>query len=396
MLFVQQHSVFISIILSILLHFSYQQYALIGDNLKYYSQSHLSSNTIQTFWHDVNVDCELETLELIELYVKLVNQISIENEDQFDVLLRHHVRKRLIRVISQQLVEGFKTKSLKSNEDLMFNLDSIPEKRISKAIWRITINKVYPLVATQDIINEINGLNEKEMQALAYTNLVDKCMWDTKITETLMPILAYHISLLFKQHISCNSLQKNKDHVYCRLPAELRLLYHNSKINIYLLNTLNVELRLLYESTDQTIVLINQSQSSISTESLAADETNFRFYFTTNREGLVAFGKQYGDHINYLSAKDNITAFYYLGAGLKPNQLWHVIWPEYLYRWNVPGMIMLENRETGDLLCINRNNMEQSSESARNYYENNFILLNAKDNMLNPQCSWKFKKFNIL
>lgn len=350
MLFVQQHSVFISIILSILLHFSYQQYALIGDNLKYYSQSHLSSNTIQTFWHDVNVDCELETLELIELYVKLVNQISIENEDQFDVLLRHHVRKRLIHVISQQLVEGFKTKSLKSNEDLMYNLNSIPEKRISKAIWRITINKVYPLVATQDIINEINGLNEKEMQALAYTNLVDKCMWDTKITENLMPILAYHISLLFKQHSSCNSLQKNKDHVYCRLPAELRLLYDNSKRNIYLINTLSVD---YYHSK----VILDKIH---------------RLNITSHDNGLISFSLL----DLYLYADENQKVIFAVTLNVTTNHLWQVLWPEYAYSWQTSDFLIFKNIATENLLCE---------------IENNFQQLKAAENMLNFACYWWVK-----
>lgn len=356
---------------------SYQQYVLIGDNLNYYSQAHKMPNTIDRFWHDVNVDCKVDTTRLIEIYIQLM-KISEMEVDQFVDLLRHRIKRTIMHEIHTNLIAIFFTKSVRNDLNLKVGnyLKALydNDKRLVETVMEMSINKVYLFLDHEDFIRKMVRLNLDDVQIVAVEKVLDKYLPDKSKTKVL-PILAYYITNVYKKRLPCISCNERLNADYERIPKELRLLY---------------------ESTDQTIVLINQAQSSMSTESLAADETNFRFYFTTNREGLVAFGKQYGDHINYLSAKDNITAFYYLGAGLKPNQLWHVIWPEYLYRWNVPGMIMLENRETGDLLCINRNNMEQSSESARNYYENNFILLNAKDNMLNPQCSWKFKKFNIL
>lgn len=356
---------------------SYQQYVLIGDNLNYYSQAHKMPNTIDRFWHDVNVDCKVDTTRLIEIYIQLI-KISEMEVDQFVDLLRHRIKRTLMHEIHTNLIAIFFTKSVRNDLNLKVGnyLKALydNDKRLVETVMEMSINKVYLFLDHEDFIRKMVHLNLDDVQIVAVEKVLDKYLPDKSKTKVL-PILAYYITNVYKKRLPCISCNERLNADYERIPKELRLLY---------------------ESTDQTIVLINQAQSSMSTESLAADETNFRFYFTTNREGLVAFGKQYGDHINYLSAKDNITAFYYLGAGLKPNQLWHVIWPEYLYRWNVPGIIMLENRETGDLLCINRNNMEQSSESARNYYENNFILLNAKDNILNPQCSWKFKKFNIL
>lgn len=365
------------ILVFVFIRSSYQQYILIGDNLKYYSQDHIMPNTIEKFWHDVNVDCKIDTTRLIEIYIELM-KISEVEIDQFGDLLRYHIRKTLIHELHTNLITIFFTKSIRKdlNHKLSnhFNELNSNDKRLVETIMELSINKVYLFMDHEDFIRKLMHLNLYEVQIVAVEKVLDKYLPDKTKTKVL-PILAYYITNIYKKRLQCISCNERLNAEYERIPKELRLLY---------------------ESTDQTIILVNQAQSSISTELAVADEINFRFYLIVNREGLIGFGKQYGDNINYLSAKDNRTVFYFLGNGLKPNQLWHVIWPEYLYRWNVPGFIMFENRETRDLLCANGNNMPQSTTGAKNYYENSFNLLNAKDNVLNPLCSWKLKKFNRL
>lgn len=364
--------IYFGLIIFAIIHSSYQQYTVSGTNLKHIYEYRILSNTIQRFWHNVNVDCTMNTTRLIQIYDKLLKK-SDDNIDLFDVLLRHHIKKSIILELDKKIVKALYNHSIKTlvDYDLIDHINDLSniDEKLKENILDFAINKVFIFIDLETLIVNLIQFRLKEIHILTVEKILDYYR-PYKTNTTILPLLTFYFAKVYENNKLCISCDQNVYALYNRLPLELRLLY---------------------ESLSKTIVLLNQAHLGY-LPLMEASERYFRVLFISNREGLTAFGKEYGEYIKYLGFKNDRLAFYGKEFRYSSAQLWYVIWPEYLFRFNNRGFVMFQNKETKMLLCANKNYYGLLLPNPKNKNDEHFFVqLNAEENMLNTYCYWMFK-----